>query len=56
LTIPHPMLGMRKFVLIPFAELEPDFKIPHSKITINDLLDHCIDTSIVTSHRMETQA
>ena len=56
LMIPHPMLGMRKFVLIPFAELEPDFKIPHSKITINDLLDHCIDTSIVTSHRMETQA
>ncbi|MBT3180609.1 MAG: 2-amino-4-hydroxy-6-hydroxymethyldihydropteridine diphosphokinase [Candidatus Marinimicrobia bacterium] len=56
LVIPHPMLGMRKFVLIPFVELEPDFKIPHSKITINDLLDHCIDTSNVIRHHMETQA
>ena len=56
LTIPHPMIGMRKFVLIPFAELEPDFKIPHSKITINDLLDHCIDTSKVIRHHMEIQA
>ena len=56
LTIPHPMIGMRKFVLIPFAELEPDFKIPHSRITINDLLDHCIDNSNVIRHRMETQA
>ncbi|MBT3518616.1 MAG: 2-amino-4-hydroxy-6-hydroxymethyldihydropteridine diphosphokinase [Candidatus Marinimicrobia bacterium] len=56
LMIPHPMLGMRKFVLIPFAELAPDFKIPHSKITINDLLDHCIDTSTVTRHPIETQA
>ena len=56
LTLPHPMLGVRRFVLIPFAELEPDFKIPHSRITINDLLDHCIDMSNVTRHRMETQA
>ena len=56
LTIPHPMLGIRRFVLIPFAELEPNFQIPHSKITINDLLDHCIDNSNVIRHRMETQA
>ena len=56
LKLPHPMLGVRKFVLIPFAELEPDFQIPHSKFTINDLLDHCLDTSNVTHHIMETQA
>jgi len=56
LIIPHPMIGVRKFVLIPFVELEPDFKIPHSKFTINDLLDHCPDSSTVTRHYMDTQA
>lgn len=56
LTIPHPMLGLRKFVLLPFAELEPNFQIPHSKFTINELIEHCPDTSRVERHRIETQA
>ena len=36
LSLPHPMVSLRKFILIPFAEVEPDFKIPHSKLTIKD--------------------
>ena len=56
LTLPHPMLGFRKFILLPFAEIEPNFKIPHSKFTINDLIDHCPDTSRVVHHRIETEA
>ena len=56
LIIPHPMMALRKFVLIPFAELEPDFKLPHSNLSINDLIDHCPDTSRVTRHYMDTQA
>tara|TARA_B100000003_G_scaffold208349_1_gene228359 strand:+ start:1552 stop:2061 length:510 start_codon:yes stop_codon:yes gene_type:complete len=56
LIIPHPMIGLRKFVLIPFVELEPDFNIPHSDLTISNLLDHCPDTSLVKRHYMETQA
>jgi|TARA_B110000483_G_scaffold84463_1_gene104716 2-amino-4-hydroxy-6-hydroxymethyldihydropteridine diphosphokinase len=56
LTIPHPMLSVRKFVLIPFAELEPNFKIPHSQITINDLIKHCPDKTRVMTHYMDTQA
>jgi len=56
LKIPHPMIGVRKFVLLPFAELEPDFKIPHSKFTINDLIEHCPDTSRVIRHPIEIQA
>ena len=56
LIIPHPMMVLRKFVLIPFAELEPDFKLPHSNLSINDLIDHCPDTSRVTRHYMDTQA
>ena len=50
------MLGFRKFILLPFAEIEPNFKIPHSKFTINDLIDHCPDTSRVVHHRIETEA
>ena len=56
LIVPHPMIGLRKFVLIPFVELEPDFNIPHSDLTISDLLDHCPDKSLVKRHYMETQA
>ncbi len=56
LVIPHPMISLRKFVLIPFAEIEPDFNIPHSNISINDLINNCPDTSRVVRHYMDTQA
>ena len=56
LTIPHPMLPLRKFVLIPFNEIEPDFIIPHSELTINSLLSNCPDKSRVVRHHMKTQA
>ena len=56
LSIPHPMISLRKFILIPFAEIEPDFKIPHSNLTINDLIENCPDSSRVAKHHMDTQA
>ena len=56
LSIPHPMLTMRKFVLVPFDELAPNFKIPHSKIKIKDLISHCPDKTKVFLHQMDTQA
>ena len=56
LTIPHPMLSVRKFILIPFAEIEPNFQIPHSNLTIKDLINHCPDSSRVIRHQMDTQA
>jgi len=28
LTLPHPRMHLRAFVLIPLLELEPDFEIP----------------------------
>jgi 2-amino-4-hydroxy-6-hydroxymethyldihydropteridine diphosphokinase len=34
LILPHPHLGDRLFVLVPFAELEPDFRDSHSDTTI----------------------
>jgi len=34
LTLPHPRIGLRLFVLTPFAELEPGFRHPVSGETI----------------------
>ena len=56
LILPHPMLSLRKFVLLPFEEIASDFQIPHLNSTVKDLLDHCPDTTTVLKHRMKTQA
>ena len=50
------MISHRKFILIPFVEIEPKFKIPHTNLTINELLDNCLDSSRIEKHHMETQA
>ena len=41
LTVPHPRLHERAFVLYPLAELDPDLKIP-GKGAIQELLKHCL--------------
>ncbi|MDA3885860.1 MAG: 2-amino-4-hydroxy-6-hydroxymethyldihydropteridine diphosphokinase [Candidatus Delongbacteria bacterium] len=47
LTIPHKEYMNRKFVLIPLAEIEPNF-IFNGKITIGETLGRCKDSSEVT--------
>ena len=44
LTIPHPALAQRRFVLIPLNELAPDFLHPLFHKTIQQLLIECTDT------------
>ncbi|MDT7043228.1 2-amino-4-hydroxy-6-hydroxymethyldihydropteridine diphosphokinase [Candidatus Nitronereus thalassa] len=44
LTIPHPRLHQRRFVLIPLAELDPDFVHPQQQQTIQVLLDQLKDS------------
>tara|TARA_Y100000996_G_C22531801_1_gene646759 strand:- start:1144 stop:1650 length:507 start_codon:yes stop_codon:yes gene_type:complete len=56
LTLPHPMIALRKFVLIPFNEIAPDFKIPNIDMTVKKLLENCPDNTSVTKHYMKTQA
>ncbi len=40
LTVPHPLLHIRDFVLIPMSEIAPQFTHPRLKKTINELLNH----------------
>lgn len=48
LTIPHPLIPQRLFVLIPMAEIAPGFVHPHLQTDILDLLKQCPDTSKIT--------
>jgi 2-amino-4-hydroxy-6-hydroxymethyldihydropteridine diphosphokinase len=38
LVIPHPALQDRAFVLLPLADLAPDFRHPISKLTVRQML------------------
>jgi 2-amino-4-hydroxy-6-hydroxymethyldihydropteridine diphosphokinase len=45
LTIPHPFLKDRKFVLLPLKELISNWEHPIDKVSISELLLKCIDKS-----------
>ena len=45
LQVPHPRLSERRFVLLPWAELSPNLKIPGKEKTIEELLAVCSDTT-----------
>jgi 2-amino-4-hydroxy-6-hydroxymethyldihydropteridine diphosphokinase len=47
LTLPHPRLHQRRFVLVPLAELDPHLVHPGINQTIQELLEHTDDTSMV---------
>ncbi len=44
LSIPHPQIQNRRFVLIPLNQLSPNLKHPVLKKTVHQLLLHCTDT------------
>ena len=56
LQIPHPAALLRKFVLIPLAELATDEIFPKNNIKIVDLLEKCPDTSVVQKHIIDKVA
>lgn len=47
LSIPHPRLTQRRFVLLPLADLSPELRHPLSRSTISQLLAQCPDRSEV---------
>lgn len=44
LTVPHPRLHQRRFVLVPMTELAPDWMHPQYEQTMQALLDRLTDT------------
>ncbi len=48
LTIPHPRMAERRFVLVPAAEIAALLVDPVTKNTVAELLRTCADTSRVT--------
>ena len=47
LEIPHPRISERKFVLKPWKDIAPNFKLPDNSLTITELLDTIDDDSQV---------
>ncbi len=48
LIIPHPRFHLRKFCLLPLAEIMPDKIVPGKNKTILELLQQCKDSGKVT--------
>lgn len=47
LTLPHPGLRHRRFVLEPLAEIAPEWRVPPGGETVAELLERTEDTSRV---------
>lgn len=48
LTLPHPAIGERMFVLAPLAEIAPGLIHPVTGLTIGQMLEQCGDQTNVT--------
>lgn len=56
LTLPHPRIAERLFVLRPFCDVAPDFKIPGTGMTVRELYENRVGLeppSAVAPHRAD---
>lgn len=50
LSLPHPSLHLRRFVLVPLAELAPRLVVPGRGRSVEDLLASCRDPAAVVRY------
>jgi len=50
LFLPHPRLHLRRFVLVPLAEIAPNWVHPIEKKSVSELLAACPDTASVVRY------
>jgi 2-amino-4-hydroxy-6-hydroxymethyldihydropteridine diphosphokinase len=53
LTLPHPGVEQRRFVLEPLAELSREFTDPETNMTVSEMLQRCTDRSSVRKYPEE---
>jgi 2-amino-4-hydroxy-6-hydroxymethyldihydropteridine diphosphokinase len=53
LTVPHPQLANRRFILQPFCDIDAAVMHPIIGLTITELLNQCPDKGIVTKTTMQ---
>ena len=56
LTLPHPGIPNRRFVLVPLTEIAADWQHPVLKKTMTDLLEACDDTLAVEKITPDTES
>ncbi len=48
LVLPHPHIGLRRFVLEPLCNIAPQFLHPVTQQNLKSMLENCPDTSVCT--------
>ncbi|OLO27402.1 2-amino-4-hydroxy-6-hydroxymethyldihydropteridine diphosphokinase [Alkalihalophilus pseudofirmus] len=54
LTIPHPRMSERSFVIIPLMEINPQLKLPHEQKTVSEIYRRLTDKEGVRVWRMNS--
>ncbi len=55
LTVPHPRMHQRRFVLVPLAELAPHCVHPVLNKSVQEILQSCADDSIIKRWHPQSQ-